>query len=106
MDGPETLEIRKRRSIVILRLAKTSQLIRVYLLRYYPPAQLISLFTELRKQLPSMAGGVVVSAGGRADYPGKLTPYVIMTCIIAATGGLIFGYDIGISGKSDLPRLI
>ncbi|KAH6764645.1 sugar transporter 1 [Perilla frutescens var. frutescens] len=32
------------------------------------------------------------------EYPGSLTPYVIVTCIIAATGGLIFGYDIGISG--------
>ncbi|XP_057796340.1 sugar carrier protein C-like [Salvia miltiorrhiza] len=32
------------------------------------------------------------------EYPGNLTPYVIVTCVIAATGGLIFGYDIGISG--------
>ncbi|KAF2290458.1 hypothetical protein GH714_013381 [Hevea brasiliensis] len=31
-------------------------------------------------------------------YPGKLTWYVGVTCIIAAMGGLIFGYDIGISG--------
>ncbi|KAH9610685.1 hypothetical protein KSS87_003694 [Heliosperma pusillum] len=32
------------------------------------------------------------------EYPGKLTPYVLATCIVAAMGGLIFGYDIGISG--------
>lgn len=31
-------------------------------------------------------------------YPGKLTPRVIVTCIMAATGGLIFGYDHGVSG--------
>ncbi|EPS73041.1 hexose transporter 1, partial [Genlisea aurea] len=31
-------------------------------------------------------------------YPGNLTPYVLATCLIAGMGGLIFGYDIGISG--------
>ncbi|RWW05610.1 hypothetical protein GW17_00031101 [Ensete ventricosum] len=30
--------------------------------------------------------------------PGKLTLFVFLTCVVAATGGLIFGYDIGISG--------
>lgn len=46
-----------------------------------------------------MAGGVVVatSSSGK-DYPGELTTFVLVTCIVAATGGLIFGYDIGISG--------
>jgi len=33
-------------------------------------------------------------------YPGKLTLRVVLTCIMAATGGLIFGYDHGVSGKS------
>jgi len=42
-------------------------------------------------------GGVPGGAPGKA-YPGNLTPYVTMTCIVAAMGGLIFGYDIGISG--------
>ncbi|OIT40371.1 PREDICTED: sugar transport protein 12-like [Nicotiana attenuata] len=49
-----------------------------------------------------MAGGNFIPAGGGGDnpdeYPGKLTVYVAMTCIMAAMGGLIFGYDIGISG--------
>lgn len=31
-------------------------------------------------------------------YPGELTPRVVLTCILAATGGLIFGYDHGVSG--------
>ncbi|OMO65114.1 Sugar/inositol transporter [Corchorus olitorius] len=39
-----------------------------------------------------------VPAGGGTEYPGKLTPFVTVTCIVAAMGGLIFGYDIGISG--------
>nr|CAD1841223.1 unnamed protein product [Ananas comosus var. bracteatus] len=46
-----------------------------------------------------MAGGVIVSnGGGGRDYPGNLTLYVLFTCFVAATGGLIFGYDLGISG--------
>jgi hypothetical protein len=45
-----------------------------------------------------MAGGAVVNTGGGKDYPGKLTMFVLFACIVAATGGLIFGYDIGISG--------
>ncbi|KAK4558099.1 hypothetical protein RGQ29_007740 [Quercus rubra] len=44
-----------------------------------------------------MAGGPILTPGGK-DYPGKLTGNVLITCIIAATGGLIFGYDLGISG--------
>ncbi|KAI4967876.1 hypothetical protein ZWY2020_006979 [Hordeum vulgare] len=44
-----------------------------------------------------MAGGAVVNTGGGKDYPGKLTMFVLFACIVAATGGLIFGYDIGIS---------
>lgn len=45
-----------------------------------------------------MAGGGFVSQAGGKAYPGNLTPYVLATCIVAAMGGLIFGYDIGISG--------
>ncbi|XP_010904882.1 sugar transport protein MST3 [Elaeis guineensis] len=45
-----------------------------------------------------MAGGAIVSTGVTKDYPGKLTAFVFFTCVVAATGGLIFGYDIGISG--------
>ncbi|RZC56082.1 hypothetical protein C5167_014946 [Papaver somniferum] len=46
-----------------------------------------------------MAGGdFAASAGGNKEYPGNLTGYVFFTCLIAACGGLIFGYDIGISG--------
>ncbi|CAL5393958.1 unnamed protein product [Camellia sinensis] len=47
-----------------------------------------------------MAGALITPAGDDSpkDYPGKLTWYVFVTCIIAAMGGLIFGYNIGISG--------
>ncbi|KAL0442839.1 UNVERIFIED_CONTAM: Sugar carrier protein C [Sesamum latifolium] len=36
--------------------------------------------------------------GNGREYPSNLTPYVIVTCAIASMGGLILGYDIGISG--------
>lgn len=45
-----------------------------------------------------MAGGGGIGPGNGKEYPGELTLYVTMTCIVAAMGGLIFGYDIGISG--------
>lgn len=44
-----------------------------------------------------MAGGAFVAQGGR-HYEGSVTVFVIVTCLVAATGGLIFGYDLGISG--------
>ncbi|KAL1537463.1 Transcription factor stp1 [Salvia divinorum] len=43
-------------------------------------------------------GGFGSSPGKGKEYPGKLTAHVIVTCVVAAMGGLIFGYDIGISG--------
>lgn len=46
----------------------------------------------------TMAGGVLPGGGVVKDYPGKMTAYVIFTCFIGATGGLIFGYDLGVSG--------
>jgi MFS family permease len=46
-----------------------------------------------------MAGGEPsASAAGERDYPGRLTLFMFMVCLVVATGCLIFGYDIGISG--------
>lgn len=45
-----------------------------------------------------MAGGFVAPSGPAKNYAGRVTMFVIVTCMISATGGLIFGYDIGISG--------
>ncbi|XP_062171223.1 sugar transport protein 8-like [Alnus glutinosa] len=46
--------------------------------------------------MPAMA--FAESGGGGKDSPAKLTSQVIVCTIIAAFGGLMFGYDIGISG--------
>lgn len=51
-----------------------------------------------------MAGGSFTAGGvakTRAEqYKGKATVYVIVACIVAATGGSLFGYDVGISGSN------
>ncbi|KAM5572609.1 sugar carrier protein C-like [Rosa sericea] len=44
-----------------------------------------------------MAGGGIAPSGGK-NYPGKFTKRVFITCLVAAFGGLIFGYDLGVSG--------
>ncbi|KAL6548399.1 Sugar transport protein 13 [Orobanche gracilis] len=44
-------------------------------------------------------GGFAASSGsGGTEFEAKITPIVIISCIMAATGGLMFGYDIGVSG--------
>ncbi|KAL9273212.1 Hexose carrier protein HEX6-like protein [Drosera capensis] len=50
------------------------------------------LLVSWRRQL--MAG----LANERGDYAGKITWFVVMSCMMAAVGGILFGYDIGISG--------
>ena len=51
-----------------------------------------------------MAPAIVVSesggAGSTGEFPAKLTKQVLICSIIAAFGGLMFGYDVGISGPS------
>ncbi|KAH7557375.1 hypothetical protein JRO89_XS11G0134400 [Xanthoceras sorbifolium] len=45
-----------------------------------------------------MAVGAAITSGGQSQYSGKMTVFVVLSCMIAAMGGVIFGYDIGISG--------
>ncbi|XP_074568859.1 sugar transport protein 8-like isoform X1 [Curcuma longa] len=45
-----------------------------------------------------MPAVVMSASGGDKQFEGKITIYVVICGIIAATGGLMFGYDIGISG--------
>ena len=46
-----------------------------------------------------MAVGGLGPSGGK-EFEAKITPIVIISCIMAATGGLMFGYDVGVSGKN------
>ncbi|CAH2044157.1 unnamed protein product [Thlaspi arvense] len=47
-----------------------------------------------------MTGGYFISESGHGkEYQeGRVTAFVVISCIVAAMGGLLFGYDIGISG--------
>ncbi|CAI8592690.1 unnamed protein product [Vicia faba] len=45
-----------------------------------------------------MAGGVLVTSTNGRQYEGKVTMFVLVTCLVAAMGGLLFGYDLGITG--------
>lgn len=54
-------------------------------------------FFFLRRKMPAFA--LTSKAGdGQHQFQGKNTPYVWICGIVASTGGLMFGYDIGISG--------
>lgn len=46
----------------------------------------------------------VVSSGSilPPEFPGKLTIYVVFSSLVAASGGLLFGYDIGITGLTSI----
>lgn len=47
-----------------------------------------------------MAVGLAITGGegGQQHYNGRITPFLVLSCMMAAMGGVIFGYDIGISG--------
>lgn len=45
-----------------------------------------------------MAGGFVVDSGNIEQFDGKVTAFVLLTSFVAAMGGLLFGYDLGITG--------
>ncbi|WKA06557.1 hypothetical protein VitviT2T_024452 [Vitis vinifera] len=44
-----------------------------------------------------MAVGIAVTSHG-GHYNGRITLFVVLSCMMAGMGGVIFGYDIGISG--------
>jgi sugar porter (SP) family MFS transporter len=43
-------------------------------------------------------GGMTAVKPSGVEFEAKITPIVIISCIMAATGGLMFGYDVGVSG--------
>ncbi|KAK4489403.1 hypothetical protein RD792_005212 [Penstemon davidsonii] len=44
-----------------------------------------------------MAVGVAIQSDGK-QYNGRVTLFVLLSCMVAASGGIIFGYDVGVSG--------
>ncbi|KAF7838953.1 sugar transport protein 10-like [Senna tora] len=45
-----------------------------------------------------MAAGAFSNPSKARHYEGKVTAFVLVTCFVAAMGGLLFGYDLGITG--------
>ncbi len=45
------------------------------------------------------AADIERAAAGVIDVDAKTTTYVVLACIIAASGGVLFGYDGGTTGK-------
>ncbi|XVF54933.1 hypothetical protein PTKIN_Ptkin05aG0220500 [Pterospermum kingtungense] len=45
-----------------------------------------------------MAAGLAITSDQGGQYNGRMTLLVVLSCMMAATGGIIFGYDLGISG--------
>ncbi|CAN6172401.1 unnamed protein product [Urochloa humidicola] len=45
-----------------------------------------------------MAVGVAAVEGQERHYGGRITAFVVLSCVTAGMGGVIFGYDIGIAG--------
>ncbi|CAJ1948548.1 unnamed protein product [Sphenostylis stenocarpa] len=50
------------------------------------------------EEMNRMAGGALVTLENGRQYEGKITTFVLVTCFVAAMGGLLFGYDLGITG--------
>lgn len=47
-----------------------------------------------------MAGGLATASNSNVQYNGKIACHVVVSCILAALGEALFGYDIGVSGIS------
>ena len=45
------------------------------------------------------AADIERTAAGVIDVDAKTTSYVVLACIIAASGGVLFGYDGGVTGS-------
>lgn len=55
-----------------------------------------------------MPVGMVMKADevGHYNYRKKITLFVVLSCMVAAMGGILFGYDIGISGSFLSPDMV
>ena len=58
------------------------------LARYVPSSQIRS------------AADIERAAAGVIEVDAKTTSYVVLACIIAASGGVLFGFDAGVTGTT------
>ncbi|PKA65036.1 Sugar transport protein 8 [Apostasia shenzhenica] len=84
-----------RRTLSQSNSEQTPSIHRLYKPSVSTPDALKTLELTIQASMPAAA---VVSGSSSAEFDGRITVYVILCGVIAATGGLMFGYDIGISG--------
>nr|CAB3489520.1 unnamed protein product [Digitaria exilis] len=46
-----------------------------------------------------MAVAAASAATGGEEYGGRVTTFVVLSCVVACSGGFLFGYDLGVSGQ-------
>nr|CAB3491276.1 unnamed protein product [Digitaria exilis] len=46
-----------------------------------------------------MAVAAASPATGGEEYGGRVTTFVVLSCVVACSGGFLFGYDLGVSGQ-------
>lgn len=49
------------------------------------------IYGLVASQCMLILGGGVVATGPAKRYAGRITPYVVLTCVVAASGGALFG---------------
>ena len=91
-----------KRSILIWFFAATLDWCSVFSLFFFSSKAFegsisFTLCVTVREKREAMAVGVAVERGSW-EYNGRMTSFVVLSCMMAAMGGVIFGYDNGISG--------
>ncbi|GJM98346.1 hypothetical protein PR202_ga15347 [Eleusine coracana subsp. coracana] len=48
----------------------------------------------------AVADASPATGGEEEEYGGRVTIFVVLSCVVACSGGFLFGYDLGVSGQS------
>ena len=65
---------------------------------YAPEPRTLNVIVVCSK-LVRFAASTGTAAARAGDYEGRVTFKVVLACLTAATGGMLFGYDLGVTGR-------
>lgn len=51
-------------------------------------------------------GGIAFYSSTPIGPPANITPYVFLTCLLADSGGLMYGYDLVVAGNFKLNPIV